>query len=66
MTMLTKRLMQLVAHDLDLDPKRFPVRAIMNWVSACKNELVDHESASERARPSRRVTPRPIANIRDG
>ena len=29
----SKRLMQLVAHDLDLDPKRFPVRAIMNWVS---------------------------------
>src|SRR5689334_23942043 len=25
----SKRLMQLVAHDLDLDPKRFPVRAIM-------------------------------------
>ena len=42
--------MQLVAHDLDLDPKRFPVRAIMNWVSACKNELVDHESAASRAR----------------
>ena len=46
----SKRLMQLVAHDLDLDPKRFPVRAIMNWVSACKNELVDHESAASRAR----------------
>jgi DNA helicase II / ATP-dependent DNA helicase PcrA len=46
----SKRLMQLVAHDLDLDPKRFPVRAIMNWVSACKNELVDHESAAFRAR----------------
>jgi DNA helicase-2/ATP-dependent DNA helicase PcrA len=46
----SKRLMQLVAHDLDLDPKRFPVRAIMNWVSGCKNELVDHESAVSRAR----------------
>jgi DNA helicase II / ATP-dependent DNA helicase PcrA len=46
----SKRLMQLVAHDLDLDPKRFPVRAIMNWVSHCKNELVDHESAASRAR----------------
>src|SRR5215212_8109996 len=46
----SKRLMQLVAHDLDLDPKRFPVRAIMNWVSHCKNELVDHESAPSRAR----------------
>jgi len=46
----SKRLMQLVARDLDLDPKRFPVRAIMNWVSHCKNELVDHESAVSRAR----------------
>jgi DNA helicase-2/ATP-dependent DNA helicase PcrA len=46
----SKRLMQLVANDLDLDPKRFPVRVIMNWVSACKNELVDHESARSRAR----------------
>jgi DNA helicase-2/ATP-dependent DNA helicase PcrA len=42
--------MQLVAHDLDLDPKKFPVRGIMNWVSNCKNELVDHESAGSRAR----------------
>jgi DNA helicase II / ATP-dependent DNA helicase PcrA len=46
----SRRLMQLVAHDLDLDPKRFPVRVIMNWVSGCKNELVDHESAASRAR----------------
>ena len=44
----SKRLMQLVAHDLSLDPKRYPVRAIMNWVSTCKNELVDHESARSR------------------
>src|SRR5215207_4778630 len=46
----SKRLMQLVASDLDLDPKRFPVRGILNWVSACKNELVDHESAGARVR----------------
>src|SRR5215208_3497353 len=46
----SKRLMQLVAHDLDLDPKRFPVRAIMNWVSHCKNELIDYESAPSRTR----------------
>ncbi len=44
----SKRLMQLVAHDLSLDPKRYPVRAILNWVSTCKNELVDHESARSR------------------
>jgi DNA helicase-2/ATP-dependent DNA helicase PcrA len=46
----SKRLMQLVANDLDLDPKRFPVRTILNWVSACKNDLIDHESASSRVR----------------
>ncbi|PKQ23197.1 MAG: DNA helicase PcrA [Actinobacteria bacterium HGW-Actinobacteria-5] len=45
----SKRLMQLVLRDLDLDPKRFPVRAVLNWVSNCKNELVDHESARSRA-----------------
>src|SRR5829696_6789256 len=45
----SKRLMQLVAHDLDLDPKRFQVRAILNWVSARKNDLVDHESALSQA-----------------
>ena len=45
----TRRLMQLVAHDLDLDPKRFPARAILNWVSARKNDLVDHESALSQA-----------------
>ncbi len=45
----SKRLMQLVANDLELDPKRFPVRAIMTWVSNCKNELVDHEAARGRA-----------------
>ncbi len=45
----SKRLMQLVLRDLDLDPKRFPVRAVLNWVSNCKNDLVDHESARSRA-----------------
>ena len=44
-----KRLMSLVARDLDLDAKRFPVRALMNWVSNAKNEMVDHESAGAKA-----------------
>ena len=43
-----KRLMQIVANDLELDPKRFPVRSLMTWVSNCKNELVDHETARSR------------------
>ena len=45
----SKRLMQLVANDLDLDAKKFPVRALMSWVSNNKNELVDHETASSKA-----------------
>ncbi|HSN42873.1 MAG TPA: UvrD-helicase domain-containing protein, partial [Propionibacteriaceae bacterium] len=45
----SKRLMTLVCRDLDLDPKRYPVRTLMNWVSTCKNELVDHETAKSRA-----------------
>ncbi len=44
-----KRLMQLVLRDADLDPKRFPVRAVLNWVSNCKNELVDFDTARSRA-----------------
>ena len=44
-----KRLMQLVLRDADLDPKRYPVRAVLNWVSNNKNELVDFETARSRA-----------------
>lgn len=44
----SKRLMQLVCSELGLDPKRHPVRKVLNWVSNCKNDLVDHESASSR------------------
>ena len=45
----SKRLMQLVLRDADLDPKRYPVRAVLNWVSNCKNELIDEETARSRA-----------------
>ena len=45
----SKRLMQLVLRDLQVDPKRYPVRAVMNWMSNHKNELVDHETARSRA-----------------
>jgi DNA helicase-2/ATP-dependent DNA helicase PcrA len=44
-----KRLMQLVLRDADVDPKRFPPRAVLNWVSNCKNELVDFETARAKA-----------------
>jgi DNA helicase-2/ATP-dependent DNA helicase PcrA len=41
----SKRLMTLVCKELDLDPKRYPPRSVLNWVSNCKNELVDQEKA---------------------
>ena len=45
----SKRLMTLVCRDLDLDVKRYPPRAILNWVSNAKNELQDHEDAAKDA-----------------
>ncbi len=45
----SRRLMTLVCRDMDLDPKRVNPRAVLNWVSNLKNELIDHESAGGRA-----------------
>src|SRR5665648_981040 len=45
----SKRLMTLVCREMDLDPKRFAPRAVLNWVSNAKNELLDHEAARSRA-----------------
>jgi ATP-dependent DNA helicase UvrD/PcrA len=45
----SKRLMALVCKELDLDPKRYPPRAALHWVSNQKNELVDHEAAAAAA-----------------
>ena len=45
----SKRLMTLVLRDLDLDPKRYQPRAVLNWVSTQKNELVDEEKATANA-----------------
>ncbi|MGN6128779.1 MAG: 3'-5' exonuclease, partial [Nocardioidaceae bacterium] len=45
----SKRLMTLVLNELDLDPKRYQPRAVLNWVSNQKNELVDHEDAARTA-----------------
>jgi DNA helicase-2/ATP-dependent DNA helicase PcrA len=52
----SKRLMTLVCRDLDLDVKRFPPRAILNWVSNAKNELQDHEDAAKDARNGQEET----------
>ncbi|MBS2961714.1 DNA helicase PcrA [Actinocrinis puniceicyclus] len=46
----SRRLMTAVARDLELDVKRHPPRGLLAQVSALKNELVDHESARDRAR----------------
>ena len=46
----SRRLMQLVARELDLDPKRYPPRSLAAQVSNLKNELVDPESFAARAR----------------
>ncbi len=44
-----RRLMALVVRELDLDPKKFPPRALTNQVSNLKNELVDPETFAARA-----------------
>src|SRR2546423_875532 len=45
----SRRLMQLVARELDLDPKRYSARSLAAQVSNLKNELVDPESFSAKA-----------------
>ena len=45
----SQRLVTLVARDLDLDVKRFPARRLAGQISDLKNELIDHESAADRA-----------------
>jgi DNA helicase II / ATP-dependent DNA helicase PcrA len=45
----SQRLMTMVCRDLDLDPKRYPARALLTQVSNLKNELVDAESWTAKA-----------------
>jgi DNA helicase II / ATP-dependent DNA helicase PcrA len=45
----TRRLVGLVARDLELDPKKFPARGIAAQISNLKNELLGPEEATERA-----------------
>ena len=42
----SQRLMTMVARHLDLDPRRYPGRLLVNQVSNLKNELIDDESFS--------------------
>ncbi|MER7890424.1 DNA helicase PcrA [Micromonospora sp. NPDC094482] len=46
----SRRLMQLVTRELDLDPKRYPARGLAAQVSNLKNELVDPEEFTARAK----------------
>ncbi|SBT47459.1 DNA helicase PcrA [Micromonospora auratinigra] len=46
----SRRLMQLVVRELDLDPKRYPARGLAAQVSNLKNELVDPEEFAGRAK----------------
>lgn len=46
----SRRLMQMVTRELDLDPKRYPARGLAAQVSNLKNELVDPEEFATRAK----------------
>ncbi|MGQ0775940.1 MAG: DNA helicase PcrA [Pseudonocardiales bacterium] len=45
----TRRLVALVARDLDLDPRRYPARLIAMQISNLKNELIDPPTAASAA-----------------
>jgi DNA helicase-2/ATP-dependent DNA helicase PcrA len=45
----SRRLVGLVSRDLDLDPKRYPARAVTAQISNLKNELLDPDDAAGRA-----------------
>jgi DNA helicase-2/ATP-dependent DNA helicase PcrA len=45
----SRRLVGLVARDLDLDPKRYPARGLAARISNLKNELLDADDAQARA-----------------
>ncbi len=45
----TRRLVTQVAHDLDLDPKRYPARMLAAQISNLKNELLGPLEAADRA-----------------
>jgi DNA helicase II / ATP-dependent DNA helicase PcrA len=46
----SRRLMTLVCRDLDLDPKRYNPRQVLNYVSNAKNELLDSDEVAKRAK----------------
>jgi DNA helicase-2/ATP-dependent DNA helicase PcrA len=46
----SRRLMQLVARELDLDPKRYTARGLAAQVSNLKNELIEPQEFKEKAK----------------
>ena len=54
------RLVGYVVRDLGLDTKKFPARAVHGYISTAKNELVDFETYSSRART---VMERRVADV---
>jgi DNA helicase II / ATP-dependent DNA helicase PcrA len=52
----SRRLMQLVGRELDLDPKKYPARRLAAEVSNLKNELIDPVAATDGAKgPDQRL-----------
>ncbi|MFI7450614.1 DNA helicase PcrA [Nonomuraea sp. NPDC049714] len=45
----SQRLMAMVCREMELDPKRYPPRSFSAQVSNFKNELIDYETAMDRA-----------------
>jgi DNA helicase-2/ATP-dependent DNA helicase PcrA len=45
----TRRLVTMVARDVDLDPKRYPARTLAAKISNLKNELLDPDAAASAA-----------------
>ena len=63
----SRRLMQLVTRELDLDPKRYPARGLAAQVSNLKNELVDPEEFAGRAKgPNERARGRGVRRSTSG
>lgn len=57
----SKRLLAMVAKDLELDPKKFPPRLLATGISALKNELIDPETALDEAETTRNPYNKAIA-----
>lgn len=55
----SQRLLTLVARELDLDPKKYPAKALAHKISALKDELVDPETFASTSGGERRTTSTP-------